>query len=283
MSGVASVLAARDALRDMLMSAALAGGREISAVRAASPDIATVHKPDGTPVTEADTRAETAVNAMLRASYPDIPIVAEEEIAAGASPDISGGCFFLVDALDGTKAFLRGGKNFTVNIGLVLCGAPIAGVVYAPAHGLLYMATGGIAEKIAVCPLHTPGASEPIACRTAPAEPVAVAGDTPGGEDMARFIKERGIGDVRYMSSSLKFCIVAEGEADIYPRLGRTMQWDTAAGDAVLRAAGGKVICSGGEPFLYGARKDDFPGGIFANPHFIAAGHVPGFPPQSER
>ncbi|MCJ8145280.1 3'(2'),5'-bisphosphate nucleotidase CysQ [Ancylobacter sp. A5.8] len=226
-------------------------------------------KADASPVTEADVGAEAVILEGLRRLAPGIPVVAEEEAAAGRLPAI-GDVFFLVDPLDGTREFLARNGEFTVNIALVRGGVPVLGVVYAPALGVLYGGADGRAFKASVAGTSL-GAIVPISVRPA-AEPVAAIGSRSHGalaaaEWLARFPS------CSFLSagSSLKFCLVAEGAADVYPRLGRTMEWDTAAGDAVLRAAGGVVATLEGTPLAYGKRGQAHDVD-FANPHFVAYG-----------
>lgn len=225
------------------------------------------HKGDASPVTEADHAAEDIIVAGLRALDPTIPIVAEESMAKGQGPAAVGRVFWLVDPLDGTKEFIRRNGDFTVNIALIEDGKPVLGVVYAPARAKLY---GGIigqgatrrdlSEKAA--------AATPIRVRRADEKAlVAVASKSHRTPETDIYLNNLPISDSRSAGSSLKFCLVAEGSADIYPRFGTTMEWDTAAGDAVLRAAGGAVTTFDGKALVYGK-----PG--FANPYFLARGDV---------
>lgn len=218
-------------------------------------------KSDDSPVTEADQRAETLIVPALRQLLPDVPVIAEEAVAAGEIPEV-GRRFWLVDPLDGTKEFINRNGEFTVNIALVESGVPIVGVVLAPALGQLYMGalSGGAFIEDAQ-------GRRPLACRQPPSEGVTVVASRSHGDAhaLAQFLGERKVVELRNAGSSLKFCLVASGEADLYPRLGRTMEWDIAAGHAVLVAAGGAVRAMDGTPLQYGK-----PG--FDNPHFVAAG-----------
>jgi 3'(2'), 5'-bisphosphate nucleotidase len=217
-------------------------------------------KSDRSPVTDADEEAEKLILAELAAAFAGVPVVAEEEAAAGRVAKVSSR-FFLVDPVDGTKEFVKRGGEFTVNIGEVVDGRPVAGVVYAPAIGRLFV--GGEGD----------GAFElrgdemrAIAARTAPADGlVAVSSRSHPDPKTAEYLATLNIKGETNAGSSLKFCLVAAGEADIYPRAGTTMEWDTAAGHAVLAAAGGTVTTWDGAPFVYGK-----PG--FVNGHFIARG-----------
>jgi 3'(2'), 5'-bisphosphate nucleotidase len=217
-------------------------------------------KADRSPVTDADEEAETLILAELAAAFPQVPVVAEEEAAAGRIVKV-GARFFLVDPVDGTKEFVKHGGEFTVNIGEVADGQPVSGVVFAPAIGRLFVgAVGEGAFEISGNTLRA------IAVR-APASDglVAVSSRSHPDAKTDELLKTLPIKGHTNAGSSLKFCLVAAGEADIYPRAGRTMEWDTAAGHAVLRAAGGKVTNWDGAPFLYGK-----PG--FLNGPFIARG-----------
>ena len=217
-------------------------------------------KADRSPVTDADEQAEKLILAELAAAFPQVPVVAEEEAAAGRIVKV-GARFFLVDPVDGTKEFVKHGGEFTVNIGEVADGQPVSGVVFAPAIGRLFVgAVGEGAFEISGNTLRA------IAVR-APASDglVAVSSRSHPDAKTDELLKTLPIKGHTNAGSSLKFCLVAAGEADIYPRAGRTMEWDTAAGHAVLRAAGGKVTNWDGAPFLYGK-----PG--FLNGPFIARG-----------
>jgi len=220
-------------------------------------------KVDGSPVTAADQAAEAVILERLRAWTPDIPIVAEEAVAAGDVPDVSGGRFWLVDPLDGTREFLGGNDEFTVNIALVETGAPVLGIVHAPALGLTY--TGIVGRGAQLAEGRAP--ARPIAARPVPEGGlVVVASRRHGDQDaLTGYLEKVHVLAERRIGSSLKFCLLATGEADLYPRFGRTMEWDTAAGDAVLRAAGGRVQTVDGDPLTYGK-----PG--FENPYFVAFG-----------
>lgn len=224
-------------------------------------DFSVRSKEDASPVTEADERAEAIIVAALRALTPDIPIVAEEAAAAGHTPE-PGRRFWLVDPLDGTQEFVSRNGEFTVNIALVDDGAPVLGVVYAPALGRMF---GGVVGGGAF--VEDAGGRRAIRCRTAPDTGlVVVASRSHGDADaLARFLGERKVASLTNAGSSLKLCLVAAGEADLYPRLGPTREWDTAAGHAVLSAAGGHLTDLEGTTLVYGK-----PG--FDNPHFVASG-----------
>lgn len=205
-------------------------------------------KADGSPVTEADKAAEAILLPAIAAAAPSIQIVSEENPMSHDSA--AGDQFFLVDPLDGTKEFIKTDANgaFTVNIGFIEGGVPVMGVVYAPALGRLFFgsADAGAFEI-------SSGNCRPIEVRKPdPAAIVAVASASHRDAATNRWLEDRGIKQTVSIGSSLKFCLVAAGEADVYPRYGPTMEWDTAAGDAVLRAAGGTVVADDGTPFCYG-------------------------------
>jgi 3'(2'), 5'-bisphosphate nucleotidase len=248
---------------------ALAAGKAILDVYHAGPNVSL--KADSSPVTEADERAEAIILKGLKAAFPDIPVVAEEAAAAGNIPDVSAGKFFLVDPLDGTKEFINRRDDFTVNIALIEDGVPVAGIVYAPARHVAYTGIDGRAEKLAVADDFTIAAREQIGCRKAAEELTAVASRSHSSPETEAFLNERGITSTKSVGSSLKFCILAEGAADVYPRFGRTMEWDTAAGDAVLRAAGGMTLDLDEREFRYG-KTSQATDSDFANGHFVAWG-----------
>ena len=248
---------------------ALEAGREV--MRVYHEGCAVDRKSDSTPVTEADRESEKIILAGLRAAFPDIPCVAEEEVAAGiATPDLDG-AFFLVDPLDGTKEFVNRRTDFTVNIALVRNGVPEVGVVFAPCTGRFFSGRPGRAEAIELDGHYRITGRRPISARTGVAPLAVVASRSHNTPETDAFIRDLGAAEIVSIGSSLKFCLVAAAEADVYPRFGRTMEWDTAAGDAVLRAAGGMTRTLDGKPLAYGKRKqaDDED---FANPHFIASG-----------
>ncbi|MCB2113639.1 MAG: 3'(2'),5'-bisphosphate nucleotidase CysQ [Parvularculaceae bacterium] len=225
-------------------------------------------KSDDSPVTEADRLGEEIILRGLKRIAPNIPALAEETASEGKIPEL-GDEFFLVDPLDGTREFISKTGEFTVNIALIRAGAPVLGVVYAPAIGKLYRgsATGG--ASLSIVKDGVAGAGAPIACRKAPDKRlVAVASRSHRSAETDEFLATLDIADFAAAGSSLKFCLIAEGLADVYPRLGRTMEWDTGAGQAVLEAAGGRVIEFGAQtPLRYGKRDRGFD-----NPHFIAWG-----------
>ena len=241
-------------------------GREILAVAAAGIEVET--KADESPVTAADRRAEAVILAGLAEILPGVAVVAEEAAAAGRLPGALGRRFVLVDPLDGTREFVSGSGDYTVNVAVIEDGRPVVGVVHAPALGEIHLGRVGSGAAKGTIAADGTVAWAPIAVRTCDAaRPAVLASRSHAGPDtetlLARLPGARRIA----AGSSLKFARVAEGAADLYPRLGRTMQWDTAAGEAVLIAAGGRVVGLDGRPLVYGGG----PAG-FANPWFVAAG-----------
>jgi 3'(2'), 5'-bisphosphate nucleotidase len=249
--------------------AALAAGRVILDIYETGPNA--VLKADNSPVTEADERAEALILEILADALAEIPVVAEESVACGRIPETEGKAFILVDPLDGTKEFINRRDDFTVNIALIENGVPVAGIVYAPAKGIAYVGSAAGAEKLMVSSDFTVSRRTPIVVRDCQSPPVGVASRSHSCEQTEGFLRDNGIKDCKSVGSSLKFCLVAEGDADVYPRYGRTMEWDTAAGDAVLRAAGGRTVALDGNPLSYGKRRQPNDSD-FANPFFIAWG-----------
>ena len=249
----------RDELLERLLPIARAAGDEILVVYAT--DFEVRDKDDASPVTEADERAEALILPELATLTPDVPVISEEAAAAGRVPE-AGARFWLVDPLDGTKEFVSRNGEFTVNIALVEDGRPVLGVVHVPALGRLY--AGAVGEGAFV---EDEGGRREIACRQPPLAGLTVVSSRSHGDPdaLAGFLDGRSVAAEVTAGSSLKFCLVAAGDADLYPRLGRTMEWDTAAGHAVVSAAGGRVSALSGGELGYGK-----PG--FENPHFVAQG-----------
>jgi 3'(2'), 5'-bisphosphate nucleotidase len=222
-------------------------------------------KADASPVCEADERSEAFILEELAAHFPAIPVLAEESISRGVVPPV-GGEFFLVDPLDGTREFAARNGEFTVNIALIRNGVPVCGAVSAPVMGRLWIGSPGRALHVrAKAGDDLPSSGEPVAGRPCPADPVAYVSRSSLDPLTERWLADRRIANRVPMGSSVKFCLLASGEADVYPRFGPTMEWDTAAGDAVLRAAGGCVVDENGAPLRYGKAAENF-----RNPHFIA-------------
>jgi 3'(2'), 5'-bisphosphate nucleotidase len=218
-------------------------------------------KSDGSPVTAADEAAEALILSRLKVLAPDVPVIAEERMArrAGEAP---GRLFFLVDPLDGTEDFIKGGEEFTVNIGLIHAGEAVCGALTAPAKHRAFLGEKG---KGAWEISEAGGAVRPIHARRCPADGLTVLVSRNHGASEAQLYAGQAVAHVEPMSSSLKFAILAAGEADLYPRLGPTMEWDTAAGQAILEAAGGQVLSASGGVFGYGKAG-------FRNGGFIARG-----------
>jgi 3'(2'), 5'-bisphosphate nucleotidase len=251
---------ARQVLLQKLTPLIREAGKVVMAVYATDFDV--TRKGDDSPVTQADQQAESVILAGLARIAPGIPVVAEEAVAGGEVPDVSD-CFFLVDPLDGTKEFISRNGEFTVNIALIESGVPVLGLVYAPAIGRLFAGALGVGAWLEDSEGH-----HAIRCRAVPQAGLTVVASRSHGDETAldAFLAGRTVASRTNAGSSLKLCLVAAGEADLYPRLGRTMEWDIAAGDAVLRAAGGSVrVVAGGALLAYGK-----PG--FDNPHFYAQG-----------
>ena len=247
-------------LADELTQIARQAGNEIMRIYAA--DFETSRKADQSPVTAADLAGEAVIVAALRRLTPDIPVVAEEEAHAHGLPEQAPERFWLVDPLDGTKEFVARNGEFTVNIALIERTAPVLGIIHLPALDQMYRGHSGIAERSVT------GASfERIGARTPPAEGGIMTISRSHASDERVKVEELGerVQGTMVAGSSLKFCRLAEGVADLYPRFGTTMEWDTAAGHAVLAAAGGAVSTIEGAPLAYGKAG-------FRNPHFIARG-----------
>jgi 3'(2'), 5'-bisphosphate nucleotidase len=250
--------ASRTALLDHLLPVARRAGDAIMQIYRS--DFAVATKADASPVTAADQAAEDVIVGALTALTPDIPVIAEEAFAAGHQPEC-GQRFWLVDPLDGTKEFVGRNGQFTVNIALIERGKPVLGIVFAPAVGKLYAGAVGLGSFV------ENGARRPIACRRPPEEGLTVVSSRSHADEPAleRFLQGRKVACSTTAGSSLKLCKLAAGEADCYPRFGRTMEWDIAAGHAILAAAGGAVTDLRGVELTYGK-----PG--FENPHFVAWG-----------
>lgn len=250
-------------LLELAIGLAQQAGAKILEVRARGFD--TTHKSDASPVTEADHAAEAVIVAGLRAATPDIPVVAEEEIAAGHVPDRAAQ-FWVVDPLDGTREFSSGRDEFAVCIGLVRDGRPVLGAVGGPAQGLVWSGLVGTGAW-----KRGPAGEARIHCRRPPEEGLSVVASRHDADDprLAPYLSGRKVASLLNIGSALKFCHVADGRADLYPRFGRTMEWDTAAAQAVVEAAGGSVVrADDGAALTYGK-----PG--WDNPGFICRGRPP--------
>ncbi|HUF85830.1 MAG TPA: 3'(2'),5'-bisphosphate nucleotidase CysQ [Thermohalobaculum sp.] len=255
---------ATEDIEPALRELALAAGRAIIEVRART-DLGARSKADASPVTEADIAADRLITEDLNRRFPAVPAVTEENPASHRRAGLRR--FFLVDPLDGTREFVRREGEFTVNIALVEDGVPVAGVVYAPAVGRLFRTRSGAALEERVDADGRPLAGSERAIRVATPDNdalVVVASKSHRDRATDAYIARYRVARFTGAGSSLKFCLIAAGEADFYPRLGRTMEWDTAAGHAVLRAAGGRVVrFDDHRPLAYGK-----PG--YENPFFLA-------------
>lgn len=254
-------------LEEVMRRTALLAGAKIMEIYE-SEDFEVRAKSDDSPVTAADEAADALIAAELRAAFPDVLLVTEEQAASHAEQAED---FLIVDPLDGTKEFIKRRGEFTVNIAWVEGGVPVRGVVYAPAKGRLFYtrANGAAVEETGDLALDAPGAVTPLSVSSPDNDAlVVVASKSHRDQATDDYIAKYAVKDMTSAGSSLKFCLVATGEADLYPRLGRTMEWDTAAGHAVLAGAGGKVVrFDDHTPLVYG--KDGY-----ANPFFIA--YAPG-------
>ncbi|HME86612.1 MAG TPA: 3'(2'),5'-bisphosphate nucleotidase CysQ [Roseiarcus sp.] len=252
----------RDETALFLAEAAIAAGPAVMDVYGHGDDVRA--KSDGSPVTLADLRAERVICDRLARALPRAPIVAEEATASGDRVHVAER-FLLVDPLDGTREFIARNDEFTINVALIEKGRPVAGAVYAPALGRLWF--GGDQAFVCDAPvgagLPNPLLRRPIRVRPAPAALTALASRSHGDAETEAFLEALPIAERRSRGSSLKFCMISEGLADVYPRFGPTMEWDTAAGDAVLRAAGGVVLNLTGAPLAYGKIDCDLRNGPF--------------------
>ncbi len=245
---------------DGVRAIALEAGRCILDVYERGFDVA--EKADGSPLTAADRGAQEVIAAGLKRLSPDVPLLSEESAAAAFEERRAWARFWLVDPLDGTREFVSRNGEFTVNIALIEAGRPVLGVVYVPVLGMTYYACcghGAFKHK---------GAEEPRALRARPSpngKPIVVMSRSHPGAFLAAFLARIGAHDTVSMGSSLKFCLVAEGAADLYPRLGPTMEWDTAAAQCVVEEAGGRVVDRDGQALTYNKRD-------LHNPWFVVSG-----------
>jgi 3'(2'), 5'-bisphosphate nucleotidase len=258
---MSTALPDRRTLRDACTVLARDAAREIMRIYAG--DLGERLKADRSPVTDADHAAEKVIVAGLRALTPNLAVVAEEEMAAGHVPTLDGRPFWLVDPLDGTKEFIKRNGEFTVNIALVEAGKATLGIVLAPVPDTLWRGDVALGADKST----RGGAFMPIAVRKPPAAGLTACASrsTAVFSDLDIWFRNQGltVAERKQAGSSLKFCLIAEGLADIYPRFGPTNEWDTAAGQGVLEAAGGEVVTTDDRPLAYGKRG-------FGNPHFIA-------------
>ena len=258
-------------LAEKLLPAVLEAGRVEMGYYAGPIDVE--HKADSSPVTAADKEAEAILLEALARAAPGIPVIAEESASAGQLPE-TGEVFFLVDPLDGTKEFIAKRGEFTVNVALVVNGRPQFGIVYAPASSDLFMTVGPqkavegrFAPDCSLTGLQTSGLRTLKVRSPGAGGLVAIESRSHGCKAVPPFMQRLKIKETKRAGSSLKFCLIARGEADIYARLGETCEWDTAAGHAILAAAGGRVVTLDGKDLVYGKRERKF-----VNPHFVALG-----------
>lgn len=255
------------ALADEVRAIAEDAGSVIMKIYAAG--FAVTEKTDATPVTDADHAAEDLILPRLRALTPDVPVISEEEAARGEAPSHEGITFWAVDPLDGTREFIARSGEFSVNIGLIRNGVPVLGIVHGPDLGLTFYTdyTDGVGRARRAA---TGAPGTPIASRAVPPEGLTVIGSRSHAvsRKIAAFLEDKTVAAYRPMGSALKFGFLAEGSADLYPRFGPTSEWDTAAGHAVLRAAGGAVLSIDGGELRYGKPR-------YLNGGFIAWGRAP--------
>ena len=242
-------------------------------------DIAVSRKDNSSPVTEADRTSERIILEGLRAALPSVHCVAEEECSEGIVPPDLGAVFLLVDPLDGTKEFVNRSADFTVNIAMIRDGVPELGAVFAPLARKLYLGRPGFAELVEMAEDFSVESRRGIGVRRGIEPLTIVASRSHRTSETDSYILKFRAAEIVSVGSSLKFCLIAAGEADLYPRFGRTMEWDTAAGDAVLRAAGGTTETLDGAPLTYGkrGRVDELD---FANPSFVSRGLLTDLPTQ---
>ena len=249
--------------RDDICNIAREAGKRILDVYERGFDVE--QKGDGSPLTEADRAANEVIGTALARLTPDIPVLSEEAATVAYETRAGWKRFWLVDPLDGTKEFVSRNGEFTVNIALIEDGRPVLGAVYVPVVGMMYYACRGQGA------FKHKGGEPPRAVRARPRpvdKPIVVASRSHAGEHLAAFLARLGPHDTVNMGSSLKFCLVAEGAADVYPRLGPTMEWDTAAAQCIVEEAGGAVLDRHGRPLAY--NKTDL-----HNPWFVAGGPEP--------
>jgi 3'(2'), 5'-bisphosphate nucleotidase len=261
-------------LADGLLPAVLEAGRIILEIRERGLIVDT--KADRSPVTDADRLAEAILVAAIEEIHPNVPIVAEEQASAGGAPHASA-TLFLVDPLDGTRDYCAGRNDFTVNVGLIYEGVPAFGLIYAPGRGEFFVTTGprqGVGASVETSSRATSLAeldTYPLAARrSTPGQVVALVSRSESGRDHAERVADLGATSTIGLSSAIKFCLLARGEADLYPRFGTTCEWDTAAGQAILEAAGGSMTNLDGTPMIYGKAAAGY-----RNGSFIARGGPP--------
>lgn len=264
-------------LAEQLIPHVIAAGREVMKQRLL--DVKAREKADASPVTDADVAAENLISAAIRTVAPDYAIVAEESAYGKDATPLTATelarPFFLVDALDGTREYVSASAEFTINVALVADGKPGFGIVYAPALRRLYATVAADQAVLAVIDCEYTDCDQAlklarkIRTRETPKDgrKIVVSSYSHASKELEDWLETIEVAEQLRLGSSLKFCLVAEGRADLYPRFGPTHEWDTAAGHAVLSAAGGSVTCADGSPFLYGKQQN-----AFLNPAFVASG-----------
>ena len=261
-------------LVEKLIPVALEASRAVMEVFNSEFDV--LEKSDKSPVTEADQRGEVILEAGIKAILPEVQIIGEEAISDGAKPTVLEDTFFLLDPLDGTKEFIKRGTDFTVNIGLIENGQPVLGIVVAPARGILWAGAKGHGAFKAETDLSSITNKVDITVRSAADPLTIVASKSHRSEELETWLSNYPDAENISCGSSLKLVMVAEGSADLYPRIGPTCEWDTAAADAILRAAGGMTETGDGAPLGYGKNVT-----TFLNPYFLCKGDTglttPGF------
>ena len=262
-----------DQLAEFLLPAVLSAGR--IEMRHFTTGVKVEQKADKSPVTVADREAEAIIVEALTRGVPSIPVVAEEAAAAGLLPPPAE-TFFLVDALDGTHGFVRGKPEFSVNIALIRNSRPVFGMVYGPASGRLFVTkSNGNSYGAELSPDANESAIKAVrwsklTSRVPDRDQLLAFNSRSSGAVSSEFLEVLGVKEARPLGSSLKFCMIANGEGDLYARFGNTCEWDTAAGQAILEAAGGTVTTIDGAPLAYGKAHDKY-----LNPHFVAWGRAP--------
>lgn len=244
-------------LLDTLVPVILDAGQAVMSIYAS--DFVVENKDDKSPVTEADRKGEAIIKAGLDRIAPDIQMIGEESVSEDGAPVALEDRFWLVDPLDGTKEFINRGGDFTVNIGLIENGEPVLGLVLAPDVGTLYMGAKGIGAWCAPVKDGIVGDFDAITTRKPPHEPMTiVASKSHRSAALEAYLSHFPGAENISIGSSLKLCLLAAGKADLYPRLGLTCEWDTAAADAVLRAAGGITLAPDGSPLAYAKNPKTF-------------------------
>ena len=263
------------ALLDRVAPAVLSAGETV--MRSFGSRATVELKADSSPVTEADRASERILLEALQGFAPDIPIICEEAASEGRVPKVDS-AFFLIDPLDGTREFIAGRNEFTINVGLVVNGSPTFGVIFAPALAHLFLTTWPdravevrVPRGAAWNDLRGKQHLSPMRTRRPEAGDLAALVSRSHAEpELPSLLEKLAVRSSRSLGSALKFCLIARGEADLYPRLGPTCEWDTAAGQAILEAAGGVVTALDGQPLTYGKAKEGF-----RNPGFLAWGRAP--------